>query len=91
MEDKDLLTPGWYLARDNKSKWWNLFVDVTKEPPYRCIRVINGEFCYTDISPEMIKEVSHKRISLGEFKIIQELQKLVVKRDLNCSPSQQQP
>jgi hypothetical protein len=75
MEDKDLLSPGWYLARDTKSKWWNLFVYVTKEPPYKCIETVNGELYYTDILPENIGEVSPKRISLGEFKIIQDLQK----------------
>ena len=75
MEDKELLSPGWYLARDNNSKWWNLFVYVTKELPYKCIKIINGELSYTYIMPEKIGEVSHKRISLDEFKIIQDLQK----------------
>jgi hypothetical protein len=91
MEEKDLSTPGWYLARDSESKWWNLFVDVTKEPPYRCIKIINGEICYMNISPEMIKEVSHKRISLGEFKIIQELQKIDIAGNTNSCHSQEHP
>ena len=75
MEVKDLLLPGWYLARDIKSKWWNLFVFFTKDPPYKCIETVDGELRYTDITPEKIGEVSQKRISLGEYKIIQELQK----------------
>jgi hypothetical protein len=58
MEDKELLSPGWYLARDNNSKWWNLFVYVTKELPYKCIKIINGELSYTYIMPEKIGEVS---------------------------------
>ena len=78
MEEKEL-APGWYLARDKQSLWWNLFVDVTNHPPYRCIKISNKEIFYTTISPEEIREVSHKRISLGEFKVLQELQKLSFK------------
>ena len=87
MEDNNLLTPGWYLARDGESKWWNLFVYVTKEAPYKCIQIVNGEISYTTISPEKIAEVSHKRISLGEFKIIQELQKLNISSNFKPATS----
>mgnify|MGYP003575899847 CR=1 FL=1 len=74
------LPPGWYLARDNKSVWWNLFVYITSNPPFKCLRIENRQVLDKEISPEEIKDISEKKISLDEFKVIQELQNIKLDR-----------
>jgi hypothetical protein len=68
------LIPGWYFARDIKSVWWNLFVYITSEPPFKCIRLTESQDSY--VSPEEIQEVSSKRVSFEEFQVLQELQRV---------------
>ncbi|WP_423149367.1 hypothetical protein [Rubrolithibacter danxiaensis] len=72
MEITNLKEPGWYIARDNKSLWWNLFVYITSKPPFQCIKIEGNSSKTITVFPEEIKEVSDKRISAREFEVIQE-------------------
>ncbi len=75
--DKDnVVVPGWYFARDVKSIWWNLFVHITHNPPFQCVRLSDTEWHESLVHPEEIKQVSTKQVSLEEFKVIQLLQKV---------------
>ena len=68
------LSPGWYIARNTGSCWWNLFVNISGQPPFKCYLSTPHGQIDTEIFPEEIKEVSTRRITLSEYKVLQELQ-----------------
>ncbi len=68
------VSPGWYIARNNHSAWWNLFVYITNRPPFKCYVSTCQGTVDTEIFPEEIKEVSSRRITFTEFKVLQQLQ-----------------